>query len=141
MAGTKGKSKSKGNGKIKSNKKQSRLAFIPVEQSSSPSSSRQTESSQSAFTPSKLRYANPFTGKVTIKGQLQLEDYTRSWGNSASISNQTELENGIGRRRSTMESEVYVRQSVYNWLSRIWPASFAPCLSAFGWNLNLTRIN
>lgn len=64
MAGAKGK------------KKQSRLAFAPIQDSPSR---RQTDASQSAFTPSRLRYTNPFSGKITVKGQLQLEDYVRTW--------------------------------------------------------------
>jgi hypothetical protein len=68
MAGGKGK------------KKQSRLAFAPIQDSPSP---RQTDSSQSAFTPSRLRDTNPFIGKVTVRGQLQLEDYVRNWGSLA----------------------------------------------------------
>lgn len=67
MAGAKGK------------KKQSRLAFAPIQDS--PPSHR-TDASQSALTPSRLRYTNPFTGNITVRGQLQLEDYVRSWGNS-----------------------------------------------------------
>lgn len=68
MAGGKGK------------KTQSRLAFAPIQDTPSP---RRTDASQSAFTPSRLRYTNPFTGKITVRGQLQLEDYVRTWGNSA----------------------------------------------------------
>ncbi|KAF3402494.1 hypothetical protein DPV78_003971 [Talaromyces pinophilus] len=65
---------------VKGKKKQSRLAFAPIQDSPSPD---QIDASQSALTPSRLRYTNPFTGKITVRGQLQLEDYVRSWGNSA----------------------------------------------------------
>lgn len=61
-------------GRTKGKKRQSRLAFAPVEEDPrgrpSPTSS--------SFTPSRLRYAGPLSGNVTIKGQLQLEDYTRN---------------------------------------------------------------
>ena len=68
MAGEKGK------------KKQSRLALAPIKDSPSP---HRTDTSQSALTPSRLRYTNPFTGKITVRGQLQLEDYVRTWDNAA----------------------------------------------------------
>lgn len=87
MAGGKGK------------KKQSRLAFAPIQDSPSP---RRTDASQSAFTPSRLRYTNPFTGNVTVRGQLQLEDYMRSWGTSTADGNKDELSE-VGQPSSEFE--------------------------------------
>lgn len=93
MAGGKGK------------KKQSRLAFAPIQDSPSP---RRTDASQSVFTPSRLRYTNPFTGKITVRGQLQLEDYVRSWGNSAGDVKEELSEAG------QPSSEVEVKRSMFN---------------------------
>ncbi|OKL55889.1 hypothetical protein UA08_08941 [Talaromyces atroroseus] len=71
MAGAKGK------------KKQSRLAFAPIDDAHSLSArGPDYNTSQSSFSPARLRYSNPFSGKVTVKGQLQLEDYTRRWNNT-----------------------------------------------------------
>ncbi|EED14906.1 conserved hypothetical protein [Talaromyces stipitatus ATCC 10500] len=79
----------------KEKKKQSRLAFTPIEDL--PPSPRATESSKSAFTPSRLRYSNPFTGKATVKGQLQLEDYVRDLRSPAAGDKQGALrDNGQG---------------------------------------------
>lgn len=103
MAGGKGK------------KKQSRLAFAPIQDSPSP---RRTDASQSAFTPSRLRYANPFTGKVTVRGQLQLEDYTRSWGNATAGDVKEELSEA-GQPSSEVEVKRSMSEQVLSFLSFI----------------------
>lgn len=101
MAGAKGK------------KKQSRLAFASIQDSPSP---RTTGASQSAFTPSRLRYANPFTGKVTVRGQLQLEDYTRPWGRSAAGDAKEELSEA-GQPSSEVEVKRSMSEQVLSFLS------------------------